>query len=73
MVIPKMEIPVMIEINPCFLFAFRYLKEKNVSKDIVLHCFMPARHRTRSGEAGGSVAHCPLFFAIHKLQMTTGY
>jgi len=36
MVIPKMEIPVMIEINPCFLFAFKYLREKNVSKDTEL-------------------------------------
>ncbi|GAG39637.1 unnamed protein product [marine sediment metagenome] len=33
-IIPKMEIAVMIEINPCFLFAFKYLREKNVSKDI---------------------------------------
>jgi len=37
-IIPKMEIPVIIEINPCFLFAFKYLIEKNVSKDIAFKC-----------------------------------
>jgi hypothetical protein len=31
---PRMEMPVIIEMKPCFLFALRYRREKKVSKDI---------------------------------------
>ncbi|RLJ03609.1 MAG: hypothetical protein DRP14_04835, partial [Candidatus Aenigmatarchaeota archaeon] len=60
---------VMIEIKPCFLFAFKYLREKNVSKDILLRCLVPARHRPAlrdSGEAGRSVVRCFLKLTIDK-------